>query len=1101
MKALKRIIFQGFPLGCAALGIGVGLWLLGWMMRPQVHSVPSPPPPEDLARVEALRKMELSTENPPVLWRDADYTEGQDAPWYPKAESPLLAELVAEGKLPSVERRVGSEPAVAEGIEGIGRYGGTWLRVANSAGDVGILSSRFSYANLVRWSPHGYPIVPHAAKSFDVSEDNRIFTFTLRKGMKWSDGKPFTTQDILYWWEHEVCDRQIYGSLPDYMRTQGKPGMLECLDEQTVRFLFPEPNGIFLARMATYAGRNMLDCPRHYLKKYHPTIGDQELIRRTMEARQLKSAIAVYRAMKNVFNPEHPRLWPWLYRTYKTNPPQVFVRNPYYWMVDTEGNQLPYVDRLVFEVKSPNMIGITAANGGVSMQSRHIRYEDYTHLMNMREEGDYEVLHWYPGDRTVFGVQFNLNRKVRESKPETAKKREILNDRRFRRAMSLALNREAIIEAEYNGQTEKAQCAPGPASFFHCPQAYKAYTQYDPEASNRLLDEMGLSERDYEGYRTFRDGSRMTFFLDTCSFTGEGPGHFLVDDWAQVGVRVILRCRSRSLFSTERMALEHDIDVWSGNGEFIPILEPRYFVPVGSSFYAQAYAKWYLRGGLYGNSKAVGPGSEEPPLDHSLRRAMEVYEETCKRSDPEEQRDAFQEALLLAGENVWTMSPSTPPPCLVIKKNGFRNVPITAVYSWDFQSPANTWVETYFFDDPLEPPGAARETKRAILEITPQPDSLSAMEASGGGRALGHLLRMGFLGVAGLFLSLMGAKHPYVGRRLLIMIPTLLVVSVVTFIIIQLPPGDYVTARIMQLMESGDEADLQAIEDLKEMFHLEDPMPVRYARWLGLYWFRSFDEEDKGLLQGNMGRSMESSRRVNDIVGDRILLTGLISLGTILFTWAVAIPVGIYSAVKQYSLGDYLLTFLGFIGMCVPSFLLALILIYLSDVWLGIKIQGLFSPEFGAQPDWDWPKVVDLLKHIWVPVVVLGVGGTAGMIRVMRGNLLDELKKPYVVTAKAKGVRPLKLLFKYPVRLALNPFISGIGGLFPMLVSGGAIVAMVLSLPTVGPLMLYALLSEDMYLAGSMLMVLSLLGIIGTLISDLLLLWLDPRIRFEGGAR
>jgi len=246
-----------------------------------------------------------------------------------------------------------------------------------------------------------------------------------------------------------------------------------------------------------------------------------------------------------------------------------------------------------------------------------------------------------------------------------------------------------------------------------------------------------------------------------------------------------------------------------------------------------------------------------------------------------------------------------------------------------------------------------------------------------------------------------------------------------------------------------------------------------------------------------MGRSMESLRPVNSMVGDRVILTFLISLGTILFVWSIAIPIGIYSAVKQYSIGDYVLTFAGFIGMCIPDFLLAILLMYVSAEWFGIPISGLFSSQYGAQPEWTWGKVVDLLQHIWVPIMVLGVVGTAGMIRVMRANLLDELRKPYVVTARAKGVRPMKLLFKYPVRMALNPFISGIGALFPQLVSGGAIVAMILSLPTVGPLMLSALFSEDMYLAGSMLMVLSLLGVVGTLVSDLLLLWLDPRIRFE----
>jgi ABC-type dipeptide/oligopeptide/nickel transport system permease component len=205
--------------------------------------------------------------------------------------------------------------------------------------------------------------------------------------------------------------------------------------------------------------------------------------------------------------------------------------------------------------------------------------------------------------------------------------------------------------------------------------------------------------------------------------------------------------------------------------------------------------------------------------------------------------------------------------------------------------------------------------------------------------------------------------------------------------------------------------------------------------------------------------------------------------------------------VRQYSIGDQLLTLIGFAGACVPNFLLALLLIHFAKQWFGVEIAGLFSPEYAIQPEWTWAKFLDMLKHVWVPVVVLGLGGTAGMIRVMRGNLLDELRRPYVTTARAKGMRPLRLLLKYPVRLALNPFVSGLGALFPQLISGGAVVAMVLALPTVGPLMVSALMTQDMYLAGSMLMVLSLLGVAGTLVSDLLLLALDPRIRFEGGSR
>jgi ABC-type dipeptide/oligopeptide/nickel transport system permease component len=268
-----------------------------------------------------------------------------------------------------------------------------------------------------------------------------------------------------------------------------------------------------------------------------------------------------------------------------------------------------------------------------------------------------------------------------------------------------------------------------------------------------------------------------------------------------------------------------------------------------------------------------------------------------------------------------------------------------------------------------------------------------------------------------------------------------------------------------------------------------------------LYWFATFKEADKGLLEGNLGRSMELERPVSVVVGDRIGLTVIVSLATILLTWAIAIPIGIFSAVRQYSIGDYVLTFFGFLGMSVPGFLLALVLMYFSHRYFGLSPSGLFSPEFAATPGWSWPKFLDLLKHLWLPVVVLGLGGTAGMIRVMRANLLDELRKPYVTTARAKGVSELRLLLKYPVRLALNPFISGVGSLFPALISGGAIVAIVLSLPMIGPVMLTALLSEDVYLAGSMLMVMTVLGVVGTLVSDLLLLWLDPRIRLEGGSR
>ncbi len=281
------------------------------------------------------------------------------------------------------------------------------------------------------------------------------------------------------------------------------------------------------------------------------------------------------------------------------------------------------------------------------------------------------------------------------------------------------------------------------------------------------------------------------------------------------------------------------------------------------------------------------------------------------------------------------------------------------------------------------------------------------------------------------------------------MVPTLAVVSVAVFCIVQLPPGDFATTRMIEYEMTGTPSTDQVADDLRANFHLDEPAVKRYLRWVGLYWFASFQEKDAGLLQGSLGQSMEHDRSVNEVVGDRILLTILVSFATVLFTWLIALPTGIYSAVKQYSLGDYTLTFLAFLGMSVPAFLLAVIVMYVANHGFGLQVSGLFSPEHATTSEWSWAKAIDLMKHIWVPVLVLGFGGAAALPRVMRANLLDELRKPYVTTARAKGLRPLRLLLKYPVRLALNPFVSGLGALFPHLVSGGAIMALVLSLPMV----------------------------------------------------
>ena len=331
----------------------------------------------------------------------------------------------------------------------------------------------------------------------------------------------------------------------------------------------------------------------------------------------------------------------------------------------------------------------------------------------------------------------------------------------------------------------------------------------------------------------------------------------------------------------------------------------------------------------------------------------------------------------------------------------------------------------------------------------------------------------------------------YLIQRLLIMIPTLLVISFLVFVIIQLPPGDFLSNQLAELQSQGDSAATERIEFLRAQYGLDRSFLEQYAIWLGVW---PGPEGLSGMLQGDMGHSFEFDLPVTDVVGDRIWLTIIVSFSTIIFTWLVSFPIGVYSATHQYSWGDHSLTFLGFLGLATPNFLLALVLLYLANAWFGTEIGGLMADQYLDQP-WSFEKLVSILEHLWVPVVVIGTSGTAGMIRRLRANLLDELQKQYVTTGRAKGLGRFRLLIKYPLRVSLNPFIADIGNLLPQVISGAAIVSVVLSLPTTGPMLLQALESQDQFLAGSFLMGLALLTVVGMFLSDVALAFLDPRIR------
>ncbi len=324
-------------------------------------------------------------------------------------------------------------------------------------------------------------------------------------------------------------------------------------------------------------------------------------------------------------------------------------------------------------------------------------------------------------------------------------------------------------------------------------------------------------------------------------------------------------------------------------------------------------------------------------------------------------------------------------------------------------------------------------------------------------------------------------------RRVITMVWTLIGISVVVFIIIQLPPGDYLTTYIAELEAQGEGVDTEKIAFLREQYGLDKPLWQQYFVWA------------IGLLHGNLGYSFEYNQPVSDVIGDRMFLTMVLNFFTVLFVYVVSFPIGVYSATHQYSAADHSLSFIGFLGLATPNFLLALILLYLANAWFGTSIGGLMDPEYVDEP-WSFGKALSVLEHLWVPVIVIGTAGTAGMIRRLRANLLDELQKQYVTTARAKGLSERRLLIRYPLRMALNPFISDIGSLLPQIVSGSVIVSAVMSLPTTGPMLLSSLQSQDMYLAGSFLMFLAVLTVVGMLVSDILLAVLDPRIRLTGGA-
>jgi ABC-type dipeptide/oligopeptide/nickel transport system permease component/ABC-type transport system substrate-binding protein len=1101
-----RTFSIGVPLACvlfALLLVGAGAAL-----RPAPSAVPRMPSEQELAAAQKARDVSFDASHPdslPRFERPIVPEQALDAPWWPEGESPILAQLVAEGKLPPVAQRVGPEPVVLDGATGaqpegtsLGKYGGTWRQVVTSADEVSSIELGMGYSGLFRWSPLGDPIVPHLALSFDESPDRREYVVHLRPGVRWSDGFPFGADDILFWWKYQQLDTALGdGAPPIWLRSGKGQTRLEQLDELTFKVSFDEPFGNFLEVMAANSFL-MTRFPKHYFEKYQPALADSEFLAAELKAFGSTDPRSLWREhLMRWDNPECPRLWPWIPRSASTSPPFLYMRNPYYFAVDPQGNQLPYIDRIQFDLKASEALPLTFTSGELTLQGRHFSPESYTELMSRQQEGHYRLLHWYSAARSTWVINPNLTRYIDPLEPATAKKAKLLADPRFRQALSLAIDRPAIVRAHFDGTVRASQLEPGGPSPFHSERLANAFIDHDPARANALLEELGLSQRDLDGMRTFADGSTMTFFLTFTADPGRGPAELVLDDWREVGVRVIAREQSQALFQQQRDSSDFDLMVGISDGDHFPLLDSRSFAPQDSeALYASAWGRWFARGGYFGSPRALEQkNAYAPPLDHPMYAAYRALVEARQLGTLDERVARFREATDIAAENLWTINIAQAPPFLVVAKEGLRNVPTKAMYT--ARTPANAGAETYYFEEPSHAADAA--TRDAIEHLTPLPrpgelaPSAAVAAPRNPNRELGEIVRWSLLGIAAAFLLLVSLRHPYITRRILVLVPALAIVSLVVFAASDQPPGNYLSARVVALSERGDSDALAQLDELRQRFHFDEPAWKRYLRWVGVNWFTTHDDEDRGLLQGSLGRSLETGRSINELVGDRIVLTVAIAIASVLLAGLVALPIGIYSAVRRNSLGDHLLGLLAFVALSVPPFLLALLLLLRGGV------PGSFSPGLAAQPGWTLPSAIELLKHVWIPALLIGASGAAALARLLRTQLLAELSQPYVTAARARGVQRLKLLFRYPLRVALSPFVSGIGALFPHLISAGAIVAIVLGLPSVGPLQLGALLNEDTHLAGAMLMVLSLLSVFGTLLADLLQLWLDPRIRHQKG--
>lgn len=601
-------------------------------------------------------------------------------------EAPELAKLVKEGKLPSVDKRLPPAPAVVKPFDRPGEYGGVLRRAYTGLSDL-VGARRILYDPLVRWSPT-YKIAPNLAEKWDIEKEGSVFIFHLRKGVRWSDGHPFTADDILFYFEDILFDKELTSSIPKWIAPGGQPPKVTKVDDFTIKFEFAEPYGLFLEQLACSHGMSLVTKPKHYLKQFHKKYADPEKLKALMEERRVSSWVKLFQDMSNLrhclfLHRDMPSICAWITTIPAPEKRFVMERNPYYWKVDTAGNQLPYIDSVVHDLQAESQtILLKAIAGEIDFQGRRLGgMQNSVLLLANLGQGNYKLVPKMSTASVGLLLAPNLNHKD----PILSK---ILSDPRFRKALSYAINRYEINKIVYRGKGIPRQAAPLKESDFYSESYEKAYTQYSPAKAEALLDEMGLKKGE-DGRRMRPDGQPLQISLDVMVSIQSwvDTAEILASNLNSVGIKTEVKSESMELFRQRTQNADHDIALWSGDGGMECLLEPRWYFPYSpESLNAPLYAKWYQSGGKSG---------QEPPS--ILKDLMETYNKILQTVDNAKKQEMFAKIIKANEENLWVIGLAHDPPDFYVAAPNLFNLPQKDFQSWTYPNPGPIHPEQFFF--------------------------------------------------------------------------------------------------------------------------------------------------------------------------------------------------------------------------------------------------------------------------------------------------------------------------------------------------------------------------------------------------------------------